>query len=199
MSIIEVFLIALGLSADATAVSAANGMKMSHVRMTEALKIAAAFGIAQALMPVIGYVFGLFLASYVSAFDHIIALLLLGYIGGKMVYEGLADNSDNDIIMESTVSDSSSISAKTLIMQAIATSIDALVVGFSFSTMGMGTLAFTLSVLIIGVITFIMSIVATHLGKRAGDILGSKAEIVGGLILIGIGLKIFIEHTWFGG
>ncbi len=181
---LQVLLIGIGLSMDAAAVSATNGMcyKMDWKRT---LATGFAFGTFQALMPLIGYYAGSLFAQQISAFDHWIALILLALIGGKMIWDGLHH--------DSTCS-TKPFSLTMLLVQAIATSIDALAVGVSL--VAMDGLSIFPAVLLIAATTFVLSVIFVRLGIKIGDKLNSKAEIFGGTILILIGIKIFVEHMW---
>lgn len=189
MSIIELFLIALGLSMDAFAVAVTNGMCIKRLRRREAFLIAAAFGVFQGLMPTIGYALGFAFTEYIKSVDHYIALVLLGIIGGKMLYEGITSHdSEKNCRIEPK------LTLAVLLMQAVATSIDALAVGVSFAAMEVNIVT---AALFIACITGICSFVGVYIGKRFGNIINNKAEILGGVVLILIGLKIFIEHMFF--
>jgi putative Mn2+ efflux pump MntP len=192
LTIPELLLIALGLSADAFAVAMGNGLSMERVRARDACVIALAFGMFQAFMPVIGYALGSAVAGYIERFDHIIALILLGYIGGKMILEGLKKKGDGEVV-------SRRAGIGGLLIQAVATSIDALVVGVSFAAMGLTWAGMTGGVSLIGAVTFLLSFFGVFLGRKFGGVLGRKAEVVGGVILVGIGVKICIEHMFFSG
>jgi putative Mn2+ efflux pump MntP len=197
LSIVEILLIGIGLSADALSVSIGNGLSMPTVRKRKAALIAFAFGFFQALMPLIGCLLGSMFAKYIRIYDHIIAWVLLGFIGGKMIYEGVKSlRADGD---ESSGCSGRDIGPGALLIQAIATSIDALVVGVSFAAVGFTTGGLIVAVLMIGVTTFVISFAGVIAGKKLGSLLGKRAEIIGGLILIAIGVKIFISHTFFGG
>ena len=182
MSLFEIILIGIGLSMDAFAVSVCKGLSMKRLSIKKSLIIAAYFGLFQALMPVIGYFVGKTLSSYVEAVDHWIAFALLALIGANMIRESFSkeENKSND-----------SVNFKTMLLLAIATSIDALAVGVTFSFLKVNLL---LSVIIIGVITFILSLLGVKIGNKFGDKFDSKAELTGGIILILIGLKILLEH-----
>ena len=190
MTLLEVFLIAVGLSMDAFAVSVTNGMCRKNVKAGWTVAICACFGIFQGLMPAIGFVLGSTFAKYVQSFDHVIALILLGFIGGKMLYEGIKNKGDE-------CEDSCNLTPGSLVLQGIATSIDALAVGVSFATV-MGSYSELLrAVSLIAATTFVLCVIGVAVGKKFGDFLNNKAQIVGGLILIGIGVKIFVEHVFF--
>lgn len=189
MSYIEVLLIGIGLSMDAFAVCATNGIVYKNANKKWGLMMALCFGVFQAAMPTIGYFLGSAFAGYIKAFDHIIALVLLGFIGGKMIFDSIKSDEENEQGLKLTV--------PILLLQGVATSIDALAVGISFAALESVNIAS--SVTIIGITTFVLSIIAVIAGKKFGSLLNNKAQLIGGLILIGIGVKIFIEHTFFGG
>lgn len=184
MSIIEILLIGIGLSMDAVAVSMTNGM-CYRLKLRQVFAIALSFGIFQGVMPLIGYFAGSLFAQQISAFDHWIALILLALIGGKMIWDGAHHDSACPV---------KPFSLSMLMMQAVATSIDALAVGVSFAAARTNIL---LAVSLIAATTFVLSLIAVKLGARIGDKLNSKAEIFGGTILVLIGIKIFVEHVWF--
>lgn len=188
MSIIEIFLIGVGLSMDAFAVSVTNGMCRRGSALKTALACGACFGVFQGLMPTLGYALGSTFARYIEQYDHIIALVLLGYIGGKMVVDSLKGESEASAVSNLKISE--------LIFQGVATSIDALAVGVSFATL-LDWQGMLFAAGLIAVTTFIIAIAAVWIGKRFGDILNNKAQLIGGLILIGIGVKIFVEHVFF--
>ena len=185
MNYTEIFLIAIGLSMDAFAVSLANGIIIKKIRLSDCLKFGLFFGIFQFIMPAIGWGLGTTVSGYISAFDHWIAFLLLGFIGVKMIYESLKSDDDGE---------EKSLGFVNMTILAIATSIDALAVGISFAVME--TRIF-ISSIIIGITTFIISFSGVILGKRLGVKLKTGAEVFGGIILISIGLKILIEHLFF--
>ena len=181
MGIFDIIVIGVGLSMDAFAVAATDGI-VSKPNFKQALKIAFAFGLFQAIMPLIGFFAGSLFGEIVEKYDHWIALVLLSIIGGKMI----ADFFDKNKEKEST----HLLTFKALFMQAVATSIDALAVGVSFVGL---TFNIFLAVGIIGATTFVLSLAAVFLGETCGKFLADKATLVGGIILIAIGLKIFIE------
>lgn len=188
MGAITLFFTSLGLSMDACAVSISNGMCFTNIHKKQIVYTALAFGFFQAFMPVVGYVVGQTFSDLISFLDHWIALILLGIIGGKMIIEALKELK----YPEACLTTVKTLSFKTLIMQSIATSIDALAVGISFAVMQVNILYAAIS---IGSITFICSLTGSYLGKRFGQMFKQKAEIFGGSILVLIGLKIFLEHT----
>ncbi len=193
MPIIELILIAVGLSMDAFAVSISNGLSMKKVFIKKVLLIAGAFGLFQAIMPIIGYALGSRFEDLISRFDHYIALIFLGFIGGKMLFDGIVSYRNPEKKEEKE------LSFPSLVLQAVATSIDALIVGISFVAMGLTWNGVIFGVILIGAVTFSFSFVGVFMGKKFGELLGSKAEILGGIILIGIGAKVFIEHILLGG
>lgn len=183
MQFIDILLIGLALSMDAFAVSASNGLAYKP-NAKNTVAIAIAFGFFQAIMPLIGYFGGTLFASAFDTYAPYIALILLSVIGIKMLIEATKkekkEHSDN----------ATSFTFKLLFLQAVATSIDALIVGVSFVGIKFSVYV---AVLIIGVITFILCYIGVVIGKKFGNIMGKKAEIVGGVILILIGVKIFLE------
>lgn len=186
MEFFTLVFLALGLSADAFAISVSNGMCYRHIEKMQEFYTALTFGIFQAVMPIIGYLAGRSFSWAVESLSHWIALALLGYIGGKMVYSAVKELRHPD-----SCPVKKDFTFKLLLVQGIASSIDAFAVGISFAIMGADIL---LSAALIGAITFVCCIAGAYLGRRFGGLLKQKAEIVGGLILIGIGIKIFLEH-----
>jgi manganese efflux pump family protein len=178
-------MIALGLSFDSFAVSVSSGMSMcrKHMKLTDTLKISSSLAIFQALMPVIGWILGSTVKNYIMQADHWIALGLLSVLGTRMIMEGLKP--PHEKIKNPT-------HWKVLIPLSIGTSIDALAVGISFAFLIENMF---IPSLIIGVVTMAISLTGLYMGRTAGKKFAGKAEIVGGIILIAIGLKIFIEHT----
>lgn len=187
MDLISVFFIAIGLSMDAFAVSISNGIILKRVRIRDAFKTGIFFGVFQAVMPMIGWFAGVTFSNYIVNIDHWIAFILLALIGVNMIYESLKGSND-----DKENKDPNSI--KTLLIMAIATSIDALAVGVSFAMVAKTGDTIWLPAFMIGSITFTISVMGVFLGKKAGDLFQKKAEIFGGLILIFIGIKILIEH-----
>ena len=182
MGIIELLLISVGLAMDAFAVSVGKGMTLQRVRPSHALLAGVWFGGFQALMPIIGYFVGCSFASYVTSVDHWIAFGLLALIGFNMIRETLkGDDEEQD----------ADFGFKHMLLMAIATSIDALAVGVSLSFVNANI---WVSALVIGVVTLAFSASGVYLGRLFGSRLGSSAGIFGGLILIGIGIKILVEH-----
>ena len=183
MSLIELFIIAVGLSMDAFAVSVCKGLSMQKMRAKHALVIGLYFGGFQALMPWIGYMLGIRFQGAIKAYDHWIAFILLGIIGFNMVKESM-DNENESC--------DASIDVKTMLLLAIATSIDALAVGVTFAFLQVRIVP---AVSFIGSTTFILSIIGVKVGNVFGTKYKSKAEFAGGLILVIMGVKILLEHT----
>lgn len=182
MDFFEIILIGFGLAMDAFAVSICKGLSMKKIKWKNAIIIAVYFGLFQALMPIAGYFLGSTFSSFIQRLDHWIAFILLAVIGGNMIKESTDDEIEkrND-----------KVDFKTMIVLAIATSIDALAVGVTFAFFEVNL---WLAVAIIGVITFILSVTGVVIGNKFGDKFQNKAELAGGFILIVIGLKILIEH-----
>lgn len=200
MDYIAVVGIAVGLAMDAFAVSVTNGAVVKNFKPSFALKIAATFGIFQFMMPVIGWVVGKAGQELIENVDHYIAFVLLALIGGNMLIEAIKSRKQMSKDGEVKKEDSkTAASTKTLLLMAVATSIDALATGVILpSAVGASDWILMLTaVLMIGAITFIISFVGVYLGKKFGALLSNKAEIIGGLVLIGIGTKILIEHLFF--
>lgn len=185
MTLLELFLIATGLSMDAFAVAICKGLSMEKMNPRHALIIGLYFGGFQALMPLGGYILGARFQDAITAYDHWIAFVLLAVIGGNMIKDALSSAED---------SCDASIAFKDMVVLAVATSIDALAVGVTFAFLQVSVLP---AVSFIGVITFLLSIAGVYAGHIFGCRYKSKAELAGGLILIAIGLKILIEHLFF--
>ena len=183
MGIIELLLLAVGLSMDAFAVAVCKGLATPKLQFKHMLIAGAWFGGFQALMPLIGYFLGAAFESYISSFDHWVAFVLLALIGANMIKEALSGD---------TEAADSSFGIKTMFVMAVATSIDALAVGITFAILPDVNILF--AVLFIGVITFALSAVGVKVGHTVGAKYKSKAELAGGIILILIGLKILLEH-----
>lgn len=182
-TIIEIILISIGLAMDALAVSITSGSIMQKMHLRHMFRIALFFGAFQAIMPIIGWLGGTLFTDYIKNVDHWIAFGLLAFIGSKMIKEALSENEDERF---------DPLNVYILFTLAVATSIDALAVGITFSVL---SITIWTSATIIGVITFFISFIGVFVGKKLGDTLGSKMEIIGGIILISIGTKILIEHT----
>ena len=184
MDLISIFFIAVALAMDAFAVSVTNGLAMCTLRIRSALLIALFFGAFQAIMPLLGWLAGFKFKEIIISVDHWVAFALLIFIGGKMIYEAS--------VLEKKKMQVAAI--PTLFILAIATSIDAFAVGITFVFLNVNIL---LPVIIIGIVTFIISYIGVWIGCNFGKNLSGKAEVIGGIILIIIGLKILIEHLYF--
>lgn len=184
MTIIELLLLAIGLSMDAFAVSVCKGLATPKLRLRHMVIVGVWFGGFQALMPTIGYLLGSTFASYITSIDHWIAFVLLGIIGGNMIKEAVSGETEDA---------DASLGFKTMLLMAIATSIDALAVGITFAFLieSIGYLLF--AVLSIGVITFLLSAAGVKIGNIFGVKYKSKAEFIGGCILLLLGIKILLE------
>lgn len=182
MSLFELFVIAVGLSMDAFAVSICKGLSVKKAELKHALCVGLYFGGFQALMPLLGYLLGTAFAAQISSIDHWVAFVLLCLIGGNMIRESMSDE-------EEELNDSFSV--KTMIPLAIATSIDALASGVTFAALQVNIIP---AVAFIGVITFVLSAVGLKIGNVFGAKFKNKAELLGGVILVLMGLKILLEH-----
>jgi putative Mn2+ efflux pump MntP len=187
MDYISIVAIALGLSFDTFAVSLSYGVLQNRILFRQAMRIAFVMAFFQGGLTVAGYFLGSLISQALKAFDHWIALILLAFLGAKMIIEGFSRKDDSE------VRDYSKTLA--LVTVAVSTSIDAFAVGVSFALLEM---MIWISGIIIGAVTFIASMTAIRIGKSAGKHLGQRVEIIGGLILISIGIKIFVEHVFFG-
>lgn len=182
MNLFNLSLIAIGLSMDAFAVSICKGLAMKKINLKIACTVGLWFGVFQALMPALGFLLSSRFEKNISAFDHWIAFILLSIIGISMIKEALSQN-------EESAYDSSDI--KSMFLLAIATSIDALAVGVTFAFLRVSILP---AVSLIGIITFTLSAAGVKVGNVFGSKYKSKAELAGGIILIGMGIKILLEH-----
>lgn len=185
MGIIELLIIAIGLSMDAFAVSVGKGISTQNIKLRHYLSVGLWFGGFQALMPMIGYLLGATFTTVVSDFDHWVAFFLLGIIGCNMIRDSFSKEEDKQ---------NDSFSFRVMLMLAIATSIDALAVGVSFAFLHV---ELWIAVALIGLVTFLFSAIGLKIGKVFGDKYKSKAEFTGGVILLLIGVKILVEHTCF--
>ncbi|HHW30575.1 MAG TPA: manganese efflux pump [Clostridiaceae bacterium] len=189
MNFFTVLLMSVGLAMDAFAVSVTNGMLIAGIKFKHAFKIAAFFGFFQAVMPIVGWLAGINFRNFIGMFDHWVALILLGFIGGKMVRESFEMKKESCPTEDQKKHD---IDNKTLLMLAVATSIDALAAGLSFAILS--TSIIEASVLI-GFTTFLICFAGVLIGKKCNILLKSRAELTGGIILIIIGLEIFAKDT----
>ena len=185
MGLIELFLIAVGLSMDAFAVSVCKGLAMPKCTFKKVAIVGLWFGGFQALMPAIGYILGAQFQEAIASIDHWIAFVLLALIGGNMIHEAL-DNDEEEA--------DASLDVKTMFLLAVATSIDALAIGITFAFLKVNIIP---AVCFIGIVTFIISFAGVKIGNVFGARYKNKAEIVGGVILILLGLKILLEHLGF--
>ena len=182
MGIIELIVLSIGLGLDAFAVSICKGISMKKMDWKKACIIGLYFGGFQAIMPVIGYFLGSTFESFITSFDHWVAFILLAVIGGNMIKETFSKENENI---------NGDVGFKTMIILAIATSIDALAVGITFAFFNVNLL---LAITLIGIITFALSVIGTKIGNRFGDKYENNAEFLGGVILILLGIKILLEH-----
>lgn len=185
--VIELFLLGVGLSMDAFAVSVCKGLGMKKLNKKQALIIGLYFGGFQALMPFVGWLLGSQFQKYITSIDHWIAFILLGFIGGKMMIEAVREWNEEEVV---DVMDAP-IDHKNMLVLAVATSIDALTVGIIFAFLGTPIVE---AITIIGITTMVISIAGVVVGNFFGSRYKSKAEFIGGLILVLLGLKILLEH-----
>ena len=179
MKLIEIIIIAISLAMDAFAVSISKGLSLKKTSYKSAFIIALYFGIFQTLMPIIGYIFCYYING-VTKIDHFVSLILLSIIGISMIKESYEPKEIDN-----------STEFKNMLILSIATSIDALAIGITFAFLSVNIIY---SVVLIGIITFILSFIGVIIGNKIGNIYGNIAEIIGGIILILMGIKIFLEH-----
>jgi manganese efflux pump family protein len=184
---VSILIIALGLSADCFAVSLASSFSIGARLKQFALRISLSFGLFQAGMTVVGWLAGNTVNDYISAFDHWLAFGLLGFIGGKMIWDSFHHEDGNEKM-------TADITKWTVLLTlSVATSIDALAVGLSFAFLSVNLL---MAASTIGIVAFLISLAGLFLGKHVGTLFGERAELVGGIVLIGIGIRILIDHLF---
>jgi putative Mn2+ efflux pump MntP len=186
MEILTLILIAIGLSFDSFAAAITSGVAKNEIRFWQATRIAFSLAFFQGMMPVLGWIIGMRIMHLISAIDHWIAFGLLAILGGKMILESLRKEKEDKTF--------DPLNLYILLGMSLATSIDAFIIGISFGFLNVNILFATL---IIGSVTFIISMLGVLFGKKTGSRFGKKMEIAGGLILIGIGVKILIQHLYF--
>ena len=182
MGMMELFLIAVGLSMDAFAVAVCKGLSVRRATPKHSLTVGAYFGGFQALMPLIGFLLGVRFESYIVSVDHWIAFVLLGLIGGNMIRESFSGDADEM---------SDAFDFRTMLPLAVATSIDALAMGVTFAFLRVNIVP---AVLFIGVITFVLSAIGLKVGNVFGAKYKARAELFGGVVLVLMGLKILLDH-----
>lgn len=180
----SILLVALGLSADCFAVALSGSISIKNLRKVQVFRTALAFGIAQTLMPVIGWLVGRTVTDFIAVYDHWVAFGLLAVIGFRMIWEAFHEKDERK-------QDTDISRGWLLITLAVATSIDALAVGLSFAFLNTN-IVYASS--IIGIVAFLITTLGFYIGRKAGGLLGQRAKIAGGLILIGIGIKIIVTH-----
>ena len=183
MTLLELFILAVGLSMDAFAVAVCKGLAIGKTKLRESVIVGAWFGGFQALMPLVGFLLGVNFADYISSFDHWIAFGLLAVIGGNMIKEALSREEEKET--------GASLAFRTMLVMALATSIDALAVGITFAFLEVQVLP---AILFIGVVTFLLSAAGVRIGSVFGSKYKSRAELAGGIILVLLGVKILLEH-----
>lgn len=179
------FILAIGAAMDALAVAIVQGVHTRTLRFRHAVLIAGTFGLAQAIMPLIGWLIGASLSDLISKVDHWIVFVLLAFLGGKMIWEAISNEQDKEAEQHPT------INVKQLILLAIATSIDALALGITFALLQTNI---WMAAGVIGVVTFVLALGGVYVGHKFGERFRRPAEIIGGIVLILIGTMILIEH-----
>ncbi len=196
MSLIELFVIAVGLSMDAFAVAICKGLSLRKVSLKECTKVGLYFGGFQGGMPLIGFILGVQFKDYIVSIDHWIAFILLSFIGINMIRESREKDDEKGVVdlAEVAAGEENELGFKSMIMLSVATSIDALAVGVTFAFLQVDIIP---AVSFIGIVTFVLSMIGVKVGNIFGVKYKSKAEFAGGLILILMGIKILIEHLGF--
>ena len=184
MEFLSIFFIAVGLAADCFAVAFSGSISMRTLSFLQVFRVSLSFGIFQALMPVLGWLAGRTVVELIEGYDHWLAFILLALVGSRMIWESFRSRDgrrENTDITKGFL----------LLTLSVATSIDALAVGlaFAFMKINIAVASFT-----IGVIAFVATVIGFLLGRKAGHLIGRRAEAIGGMILIGIGIKILLEH-----
>ena len=203
MAIWEILLIGVALAMDAFAVSLTNGMLEPKMLLRKAALIAGAYALFQFMMPLVGYYCGYAFSSFVAKIAPWLSFVLLGFIGGKMIFDSAREmyqkrhpKTEESESLETPEKERAKLGFGKLLVQAVATSLDALAVGVTLLAADTGAglpMHVALCALVIGAITFALSISAVYIGKKAGDKFSDKAELLGGIILVAIGLKILLE------
>lgn len=183
MAFLTLLGIAIGLAMDAFAVALGAGLTLERADARSTIRLAWHFGLFQALMPILGWLAGLTVAKWISPFDHWIAFGLLTFIGGKMIYEALHDDED--------AARADPTKGWTLVILSVATSIDALAVGLSLAFL---RISIWYPAVVIGIVAALFTAVGMQIGKRVGALFGRRVEIIGGLVLVGIGVKVLVDH-----
>ncbi len=186
MDYFTVIILAIGLSMDSFAVSISCGLEEQRISFQHAVKISFSFAFFQGLLPVVGWFMGTGIKGYIEQFDHWVAFILLAYLGVKMIYESFRDEESDKM--------SNIYSWKHIFALSIATSIDALIVGFTYAMVS--TSSIFSGAVIIGAVTFFFAMLGIRIGKDVAGNFGKKVELLGGLILIGIGVKILVQHLF---
>lgn len=199
MEYVTLLLIALSLSLDAFSVSIIDGLTINDLNKKRMLFICLTFGVFQALMPLIGHLVGLTFIQYIEDYDHWLSLILLAFVGLKMVYDGVKEIIEKRKKNDSEEETSKSFSYKLILIQGIATAIDALAIGLTLETSSAPANVY-LGIFIIGVVTFLMCLVGIFLGSKISKLLKGHieiAQIIGGVILVLIGIKIVLNHLGY--
>ena len=183
LGIVSILIIAIGLSADCFAVALSAGFSLGKIKKIQVLRMALSFGVFQAIMPVIGWLVGRTVIDYVAPFDHWVAFGLLAFIGGRMLWEFFEKKEKAETVDVTR--------GVRLLVLSVATSIDSLAVGLSLAFLEVNI---GMAVAIIGTVAFIVTAVGVIIGRKVGQLMGRWAELAGGLILIGIGIRIVLSH-----
>ena len=191
MNLLELFILSIGLAMDAFAVAICKGLSIKKLKLKQPVIVGLYFCIFQALMPLIGYLLGKQFSDKIASIDHWVAFILLSAIGGNMIWEVLKKEDESCCAEETVTDDENVLNFKSMIVLAVATSIDALAVGVTFAFLKVNIIMATSA---IGFITFVISMAGVYIGKLFGCRLKTKAELAGGIILVCLGTKILLEH-----
>lgn len=182
--LLSVLLIAVGLSADCFTVAIGGSISNKNISVVLVLRISVAFGLFQALMPIIGWLLGQTVTDIIAAYDHWIAFVLLAIIGGRMIWQSIRNNENNSKNLDIS-------KLFPLLILSVATSIDALAVGLTFAFIEISIIP---AIIVIGIVAFISTVLGLYLGKKIGYLIGKRAEALGGIILVAIGIRILLSH-----
>jgi len=184
MDFLAILLIAVGLSADCFAVALSSSISRKTLPFVQIFRVSLFFGVFQAIMPVLGWLAGRTIVEFISDFDHWLAFALLALVGGRMIWESFHNTARRSEITDVT-------RLRSLLILSVATSIDALAVGLAFALLDTEIVAASVT---IGTVAFVVTAIGLIVGKKAGSLMGRRAEAIGGIILIGIGVRMVLEH-----
>jgi len=186
IDVYSLILLSVGLAMDAFSVSLVAGFGLGKIKLMDTVKVSSTFGVAHIIMPVLGWFLGSTIIEFIQRWDHWLAFALLAFVGGRMIHEGLQEKNETENVCDL-------LTFSSLIMFTVAVSVDALAVGLSFS---LQELSIWIPSLFMGMGTLIFTFIGLTIGNKTGAHFGKKAQIIGGLILILIGLRVVVSHTY---